>query len=76
MRRFLVYWAAAAVFTLALVIPAPHSAQQPADRCAECQGNCQAHYDQCQAVHGITELRCDDQFNACIVRCFRNFCEQ
>lgn len=81
MKRSLVYLAAAFIFTLALVFPLPNhagtaKASSAADACDECQGRCQQHIDQCVAVHGTTELRCFDQFNSCIVRCFRNFCEQ
>ncbi len=49
-------------------------AQNP-DKCTPCQVRCSEQQDQCYAVHGLDEVRCGDQFNECIVRCFREFCE-
>ena len=50
-------------------------AQNP-DQCNPCVARCGAQQEQCYAIHGFDEVRCGDQANACVVRCFREFCEQ
>jgi len=79
MRRLFAFFSAA-VICFALTLAISYStrtvkAQNP-DRCNPCVAQCGAHQEQCYAIHGLDELRCADQFNECIVRCFREFCEQ
>ena len=71
--------AALAFFALAFVLSQPAPVAKAADineKCQDCQLRVQQRFEQCQAVHGINEQRCYDEFNQGIVNCFRNFCEQ
>ena len=83
MRKSLLRLAALAALTLALfMLPQDAgtrvAAQQgpPPERCEECNATCHQHLSQCEAVFGTTELRCYDQYNECVVHCYRHFCEQ
>ena len=77
-RRIFTFLSTALLFfvlTLAVSYTTQTVKAQNPDRCIPCQVSCSEHQDQCYAVHGFDEIRCGDQFNQCIVRCFREFCE-
>ena len=79
MRRLFAFFSAALfcfVLTLAISYTTRTVKAQNPDRCNPCVAQCGAHQDQCYAIHGFDEIRCGDQFNECIVRCYREFCEQ
>jgi hypothetical protein len=80
MKRILSSLSAALVFfALAFVLSQPVRTVRAADineKCTDCQLRNEARFEQCQAVHGINDTRCYDEFNDGIVHCFRNFCEQ
>ena len=81
MRRLMTSLSAALILVaLALVLFQPYPARtvRAADineKCTACLIRLQQQYEQCQQQFG-TVNRCDEQFNADIVRCYRNFCEQ
>ncbi|HEX7313135.1 MAG TPA: hypothetical protein VF297_04415 [Pyrinomonadaceae bacterium] len=82
MRRLMASLSAALVFVaLALVLfqPYPVRTARAADiheKCLDCTIRNQARFDQCLEVHGQDHIPCYDQFNAGVVNCYRNFCEQ
>jgi hypothetical protein len=80
MKRVLTPLSAALVlFALAFALGQPGGAARAADineKCTDCQLRNEQRFEQCQAVHGASELRCYDEFNQGIVNCYRNFCEQ
>ena len=82
MKRIVSSLSALLVFLLvALALTQPYAGRtaRAADiheKCLDCSVRNQQRFDQCLAVHGINETRCYDQFNAGVVHCFRNFCEQ
>jgi hypothetical protein len=81
MRRILSPLTAALSFValvLALTLAAPPRPAKAGDineRCNHCLEKAGQDYEQCQAKYGF-DNRCDDAFNADIVHCYRNFCEQ
>ncbi|HVF55335.1 MAG TPA: hypothetical protein VM934_04245 [Pyrinomonadaceae bacterium] len=81
MRKSFVYLAATIVFALALVFSQPSTiptvkAADLQEKCDECNIRNFRQYEHCVEIHGLDDVDCSDQFNAGVVHCFRNFCEQ
>ncbi|HKO97436.1 MAG TPA: hypothetical protein VJU86_10610 [Pyrinomonadaceae bacterium] len=84
MRKPLSYFTAVVMLVmLMLVLSAPvaehrvtAAGQTLQEKCDECNIRNNEQFMHCLAVHGQDELRCYDQYNAGVVHCFRNFCEQ
>jgi hypothetical protein len=83
MRRALTYFTAVVMLVgLMLVLSAPAERRVKADgqtlqeKCDDCSIRNQRQFEHCLAIHGEDHIPCYDQFNAGVVHCFRNFCEQ
>ena len=82
MKRVLSTLATALVFVaLALVLFQPQTTRtaRAADiheKCEDCTIRNNQRFEQCLEVHGINHIPCYDQYNAGVVICYRNFCEQ
>jgi hypothetical protein len=73
--------AAVLFVAVALVLFQPYPARtvRAADineKCLDCSVRNNRQFEHCLEVHGINHIPCYDQFNAGVVICFRNFCEQ
>lgn len=82
MRRTYAYLCASLlIFMLALVAFSPYSsrtakAAQQGDPCSDCLEKIAKHYNNCIAVHGESDQRCNDKFNEDIIHCYATVCEQ
>jgi hypothetical protein len=80
MKRILSSVSAALVFfAMVFALTLPTRTAKAADineKCSDCQIRNNRQFEHCLEIHGINETRCYDEFNAGIVQCFRNFCEQ
>ena len=82
MRRLMTSLSAALLFVaLALVLFQPYPARtvKAADlqeKCDECTIRNNQQFEHCTEIHGINHIPCYDQYNAGVVNCYRNFCEQ
>lgn len=82
MRRLLTSLSAALIFVaLALVLFQPYPARtvRAADineKCNDCTVRNNAQFEHCLEIHGINHIPCYDAYNAGVVHCYRNFCEQ
>lgn len=80
-RRFSLFTAALIFCLLALALAAPArdgsaQGQTLQEKCDNCTRWMVERYNQCVAIHGESDIRCNDQFNEGVVICHRNFCEQ
>ena len=80
MKRTFAYLAAALTFCLlllALSLPSTRTvkAADGVEKCDDCIRRLVAHYEQCIAAFGETEVRCGERYNQDVVNCYRNFCE-
>lgn len=82
MRRLMTSLSAALIFVaLALVLFQPYPARtvRAADlqeKCDDCTIRNNAQFEHCTEIHGINHIPCYDAYNAGVVICYRNFCEQ
>lgn len=80
MRRSFVFVFVAAVFALALALSSfttrTVNSADINEKCIDCQVRAGRQYDQCTQQHPDDAVFCGDKFNADIVHCYRNFCEQ
>ncbi len=80
MRRIFTYLTAAIIIcllALALSTPTALRTVKAADlqeKCDDCNIRNNRRFEHCIAVSN--DQRCYDQYNAGVVHCFRNFCEQ
>jgi hypothetical protein len=66
---------------LALVLFQPYPARtvKAADlqeKCDECTIRNNRQFEHCTEIHGVNHTPCYDAYNAGVVHCYRNFCEQ
>ena len=84
MRKPVSYFTTVVMFfmlMLALSVPVAERAVKAEpktlqEKCDECSIRNNQQFEHCLAIHGINHIPCYDQFNAGVVVCFRNFCEQ
>ena len=84
MRRPLSYFTAAAMFFMLLLTLSTPVADRGVnaagktlqEKCDECNIRNNEQFEHCVAIHGQDHIPCYDAFNAGVVHCFRNFCEQ
>ncbi len=78
MRRIFTFLSTALVFfvlTMAVSYTIRTAKAQNPDRCEPCNITCFEIQERCFARQQ-PGVNCGDQYNACVVRCFREFCEQ
>jgi hypothetical protein len=82
MKRVISSLSVALVFmalALTLFQPYPARTARAADineKCEDCSARNNRQFEHCLEIHGINHIPCYDAFNAGVVHCFRNFCEQ